>query len=271
MTDPNNDSSKNHISRIARQLRRSWRGPASDARVLEAIDLLRPSATGHPLIRLGGSGDGGYLIPDDLQGVTACFSPGVGPVAQFELDLAQIHALPSFMADASVEAPPASHPLMSFDPLFVGAKTVGNTVRLDDWIARKPRAASGDLMLQMDIEGAEYDVLGATPAETLRRFRIMTIEFHGLRKLFIARHLRSLTRIFRALSNDFVVAHLHPNNCCAIEERGDNIIPSVLEVTFLRRDRVLPGAVATRLPHPLDRLNCPLEPIQRLGEIWQPR
>ena len=29
------------------------------------------------LVRLGGNNDGGYLLPNDLEGITACFSPGV--------------------------------------------------------------------------------------------------------------------------------------------------------------------------------------------------
>ena len=38
---------------------------------------LRPVITQHPLIRIGSEFDGGYLVPDDLDGVSACFSPGV--------------------------------------------------------------------------------------------------------------------------------------------------------------------------------------------------
>jgi hypothetical protein len=37
-----------------------------------------------PLIRLGADGDGGYLVPDDLEDVAACFSPGVDDRASFE-------------------------------------------------------------------------------------------------------------------------------------------------------------------------------------------
>ena len=38
---------------------------------------------GLPMIRLGGDGDGGYVVPDDLDGLAACFSPGVSDVADF--------------------------------------------------------------------------------------------------------------------------------------------------------------------------------------------
>src|SRR4029078_8659487 len=36
-----------------------------------------PVATEHGLIRVGCDGDGGYLVPDDLNGIQACLSPRV--------------------------------------------------------------------------------------------------------------------------------------------------------------------------------------------------
>jgi hypothetical protein len=41
------------------------------------VHRLHPVVTTHPLIRVGAHGDGGYLVPDDLDGIAACFSPGV--------------------------------------------------------------------------------------------------------------------------------------------------------------------------------------------------
>ncbi len=35
---------------------------------------------------MGGENDGGYLVPDDLEGIEYCFSPGVSNIATFELD-----------------------------------------------------------------------------------------------------------------------------------------------------------------------------------------
>ncbi len=49
---------------------------------------MHPIDSGHSLVRLGGDGDGGYLVPDDLEGIGACFSPGVSDVADFELAFA---------------------------------------------------------------------------------------------------------------------------------------------------------------------------------------
>ena len=40
------------------------------------------------LLRIGGDSDGGYLLPDDLENISSCFSPGVSDIFDFEFTLA---------------------------------------------------------------------------------------------------------------------------------------------------------------------------------------
>jgi hypothetical protein len=83
--------------------------------------LIRPVATNIPLIRIGADEDGGYLIPDDLTGISACYSPGVDQIASFETALLE-HGIPSHLADLSVEGPPPGTAAASFIKKFIGAK-----------------------------------------------------------------------------------------------------------------------------------------------------
>ena len=59
------------------------------ADVQNLINALHPRTVAKGLIRLGPEGDGGYLIPNDLAGISACFSPGVSAVSGFEKDCAE--------------------------------------------------------------------------------------------------------------------------------------------------------------------------------------
>ncbi|MGA0840372.1 MAG: FkbM family methyltransferase [Pseudomonadales bacterium] len=54
------------------------------------------------------------------------------------------------------------------------------SITLADWIAEQEPERTGDFILQMDIEGAEYRNLIDAPAEVLDRFRIIVIEMHKL-------------------------------------------------------------------------------------------
>ena len=57
-----------------------------DHQVRALLHAMRPVATDRQLIRIGSPADGGYLIPDDLEGIRFCFSPGVAHSSAFELD-----------------------------------------------------------------------------------------------------------------------------------------------------------------------------------------
>ena len=87
---------------------------SKDDAVRAFMRTVRPHATEHPLVRIGGDGDGGYLVPDDLAGISALFSPGVAETADFEAEFARRN-VPCFLADYSVEGPPVSSPLFHFE------------------------------------------------------------------------------------------------------------------------------------------------------------
>jgi hypothetical protein len=221
------------------------------AEVRQLLHTLRPRIGGPPLIRFGPRGDGGYLIPDDLSGVVACFSPGVNTVAGFELDCAQ-RGMDVYLADASVAAPPQTHPRFHFRRNFIGAVTRDNFLTLEDWVDSAIGDRPGDLMLQMDIEGYEYESLLSAPKSLLERFRIVVVEFHELDRLFSVAGYRYYASVFAKLLQSFVCVHVHPNNVCpTLTVKGLEIL-QMAELTFLRRDRVTDWRFATAFPHPLD-------------------
>ena len=94
------------------------------------------------------------------------------------------------------------------------------------------------MILQMDIEGAEYDVLTFESTATLGRFSTMIIEFHGLEQFFDWRFLHTTSIIFEKLYRNFSICHVHPNNCCGVTSLNGIDIPNVIEVSFLRHDLV---------------------------------
>jgi hypothetical protein len=218
------------------------------------IESVRPWCTEHGLIRLGGEHDGGYLVPDDLEAIVACFSPGVSSEATFEEAMLD-RGIRCYQVDASVECSPVQdHPLVKFQRKFLGPATEGEFISLEEWVREQEPEQRGDLLLQMDIEGDEWAVLAGTPDVVLRRFRILCIEFHYLEHLFSPFAFRIMSGVFEKLLRQFYVVHVHPNNwteLAAVSRRYS--VPSVLEYTFLRKDRVKVISPVTSFPHPLDR------------------
>lgn len=255
--------------RLAAKLGAHVSRQAPPDRVRRAIRRLAPRDPGIPLIPLGGPGDGGYLVPDDLGGIVACFSPGVSTVATFEEDLAERFGIRSFLADFSVDRSPSAHPLLSFEKRFLGPVNDAVHMRLDDWVAARLGAQDeGDLLLQMDIEGAEWPVLVDASATLLRRFRVIVLELHDLDALFSRQTLPMLDAIFAKLTAHHAVVHLHPNNCCGSVAQHGVEVPRVLEVTLLRTDRVSTTKGGRTFPHPLDAPNLPGRPDLPLPRDW---
>lgn len=253
---------KNELRRLKRRIRLS----AQRRRLLAFLAQIRPISTEHRLIRVGSEGDGGYLVPDDLEGITACFSPGVADVADFESDMAR-RGMRCFLADYSVDAPPITDPLFDFEKKYLGSITNDVYMTLESWVQRKADG-SDNLLLQMDIEGAEYDVLLDAPKELLARFRIVVVEFHNLHGLFDPMAFVPIKLAFLKLLAAFDVVHIHPNNCFAPMAQGDIAIPPVMEFTFLRRDRISRKGHALTYPHDLDRANVRGQPDYPLPACW---
>jgi hypothetical protein len=201
------------------------------------IHSLRPIDSGVALIRLGPEGDGGYLVPDDLDGIAYAFSPGISTESGFEAALAD-RGIQVFLADFSVDRPSEPHPRFVFDKKFVGALSDNMYMTLDEWKDNHIPDHTGDLLLQMDIEGAEFEtLLNASPA-LLAQFRIMVIEFHYLQDLWNRPFFKIVSRVFRKLLLTHTVVHIHPNNGCgSVKSRGLEI-PRAAEFTFYRHDRL---------------------------------
>ena len=238
-----------------------------DSEVRNVLQRLKPFETDKKLIRVGGETDGGYLIPDDLEGINYCFSPGVAQTAAFESDLAAM-GIRSFLADYSVDAPPVESEMFRFEKKFLGSVNDSTFMTLETWVGQSLPNYSRDLILQMDIEGGEYEVLMETPETILKKFRILIVEFHGLHAMFNDYGLKLIRFCLQKILREFEVVHLHPNNVATPVKRGGLEIPSVIEMTFLRKDRIRWRKESAEFPHPLDRPNLPGKPDVVVTESW---
>lgn len=267
-------------NRIIRKIARLIKGPLARRSVyidrmvepqqlLELIRKLRPQKTKFGLIRIGGKDDGGYLLPDDLDGIAACFSPGVAGTATFEIDLLQKKGINSHLADYEVNEPPMNFKASSFTKKFVGTVNSEIFMTLDKWVCdQKDLGKDKDLMLQMDIEGWEYPTLLNVNEDILKRFRILVLEIHDIESWGHPQFYRIVDAFFARLLKDFHVVHNHPNNFCGSINMGGIEAPRVIELTLLRKDRSAALGYCDVFPHPLDAPNVQSYKDIHLPEVW---
>jgi predicted RNA-binding protein len=98
------------------------------------------------------------------------------------------------------------------------------------------------ILLKVDIEGHEYDVFCSGGFfECLSYVDQLIVEFHDLKN-----RLRELQFILAKLAADFDLIHIHGNNYEKTfvlyghlqQENGDMVLPDVVELSFVRKDKV---------------------------------
>ena len=230
-------------------------------RVYDILRLLMPyDMQGVGKRRIGGDGDGGYVLADLLTPDQPILSLGVGPDVSFDLELAQQgHMIVMF--DHTVDELPATHAHFVWHKLGIAAQTAEDGVlrSLDDLIALLPQTGA-DPVLKIDVEGAEWESLAAASPRSLRRFAQIAIELHTLLDLsepgFGARAHRMLSN----LATDFVPVHVHGNNFGIAGLVGGFACPETLELTYVRRDLITTLPSATWYPTGFDRPNFNEQP-----------
>lgn len=263
------DALRNFRSRFASAIAPSREFPTWQTdrnNLVRLLERLHPVSTNRELIRLGPAGDGGYLLPDNLDAVEACFSPGVNLVSGFEKECAD-RGMRVFLADKSVEGPAEEHPLFSFSKKFIGCTSDEDFMTLDGWVDDCALKNDSDLLLQIDIEGYEYGVFLSASAALMNRFRIIVAEFHELDQLWNASFFGLAKRTFDKILQTHTCVLLPPNNCIEAVSRSGLDLPPIVEMTFLRNDRIESQVYQSKFPHPLDFDNTS-KPTLPLPRCW---
>jgi hypothetical protein len=149
----------------------------------------------------------------------------------------------------------------------VGANDRDHWFTLSTWKDKYLNGYAGELLLQMDIEGSEYEVIFSTQPSLLDQFRIIVIEFHHLDRLFDSFGFRILSSCFHKLLEYFRVVHIHPNNDSEVVSRRGIDIPNTMEFTFLNKRRITRTVPHLVFPHPLDADNT-ANPTLILPRCW---
>lgn len=186
------------------------------------------------LVRLGSRHDGGYVVPDlGFEGIEGLYSFGVGDNIDFERDFQARTGGWIELFDPTIAEP---NPLPS-RARFHGRGLEGSSLAPLLDLGGRRMEAGARLWAKMDVEGAEWSALMATPIDVLTRFEVLIVEFHGLTDRTGWGRRREPEAIAK-LNGRFRLVHAHANNFAPFCPRTK--LPDCLEATYLRDD-VLPA------------------------------
>lgn len=252
--------------------------------IQEAIEFLSPKGSPWELRRFGGSRDGAYLLPNCLETIGACFSPGVRNSKAFEDELLAKTGMRTHLMDFTSSPEEFSTlltpGLQTFEKKWLAPQSSSDDMSLEDWIERYEPGDNTDLLLQMDIEGAEWAILSTLTPNTIQKFKVIVMELHKLNDIMSSADAfeSRASRAFSLLRENFTVIHAHPNNCCGSSPSlfGSGFkVPRTLEITLVRTDVLQKAlaeapAIVPELPHALDiSRNVPGTPPIFLGRGWR--
>jgi hypothetical protein len=140
----------------------------SHTEVFETLCLLTPyDIPNRRKIRVGSSNDGGYIMLDCFTPGQKVFSYGLSWNIAYELDFAK-RGQTVFMFDHTIDALSVDHPNFRWAKEGIAANAVPELLlsTLADHVARY--APDGrDMILKLDVEGAEWETLAAMPDDLL--------------------------------------------------------------------------------------------------------
>jgi hypothetical protein len=187
-----------------------------------------------------------------LGGVRAGYSYGISNYDQWGCDISTRLGVPVHQYDCFDTRQPACPTGQTrFHAECIGASGTDESGRVFDTLANQ-LAKNGDggknVVVKMDVEGAEWDTILLAPPEVLQQIDQLVLEMHGVHE---EKYLNAVGR----LNEFFYVANVHFNNYTC---QGDlEPFPAwAYEVLFVNRRLAVPDPSAQpAVPHPLDRPN----------------
>jgi hypothetical protein len=214
---------------------------------LRFFDAIKPMrAEGIKKVRIGGEADGGYVMLEpkphvDSDGIA--FSLGIGDIVQWDLDMAAL-GYQVFQYDGTIDFPPAAHPLIKFNKFNIVARDPKQSEKtLETILIENGHTEKSGMILQIDIEGSEWDIFEHINKAAMLQFEQIIVEFHNI--LPYSENFIQQIKVLEKINETHQTVHIHGNNfgglnvvcregCKSIEDLF--FIPAVIEVTYARKD-----------------------------------
>lgn len=235
---------------------------------LEFYNILKPmDVAGLEKIHIGAEGDGGYVMLEPGHSGVA-YSFGVSSYAPWDLQMAN-RGFKVFQYDGTIANAPDQHENMFFFKFNITGddKPKPGCTNLAEILKTNAHEDEFNIILQIDIEGAEWNFFAKLMEEDMLRFSQIIVEIHGLKPG--DNHFPYQLSVLKKILKTHHIIHIHANNYGGVTVVNECIaVPQTLEISFIRKDNfntpvdVIPSAdhYPTILDYP-NNFNLPDIPL----------
>lgn len=208
--------------------------------------------------RKGINQDGGYVIADLDGGYDCYISCGICMEESFSRDFIQSYGMNknnSFAFDGSIQ----NYPYHYTNEITFYKKNINNFNDDKNTNLKFVTENYKNIFLKMDIEGGEYPWLLSIDESSLKNFKQIVIEFHGINDDTWGCSFVDKFKCLEKLSNTHYIIHAHPNNNGNIKDG----IPDVIELTYVNKSYFnnIPSYNSSEFP--VKDLDFPNNPLKR--------
>ena len=207
---------------------------------------------GHELVRIGDAA--GYTMLDDFKAGGAAYSFGLGGDVSWDKDMAG-RGYDVFMYDHTIDSLPDKDARFHWfrQGIADGRSNDDRLKTLEYFIRQNRHEGNRDMILKMDVEGAEWGFLSQVSSEMLSQFRQITFELHGLMNGKMP--FEQVLGMLRKLNETHQLIHLHPCNYnMSYVEWGNKRWFNVIEASYASREAYsFEGDYDVVLPLKIDR------------------
>ena len=224
------------------------------------------------LIRIGSLNDGGYVMLDHMIENSIVYNFGIGNDVSWDMDLIK-YGCTIFQYDHTISDPPTTHPNIHFSKIGIANKTSydGTFKSISDLLKINGHLERSDLIMNMDIEGCEWDILYNLENGILNKFNQFLIEFHNLFDIVLMDRMEEMLSVFKKLNESHQAIHVHANNSSRLSIVSGIMLPETIEITFVQKKDYYFEDNLNNFPTSLDAPNDPRSPdyfLGMIGKIW---
>jgi hypothetical protein len=244
----------------------------ANKRCAEIVSLLSPmDVKGEKYIRVGKDYDGGYIMLDDFQKkkTDAAYSLGIGQDVSWDEAIAN-RGIDVFMFDHTIDRLPKYHSKFHYFKTGVtGHKKGANLKTLGELIIENGHTMCKNLIMKIDVEGCEWDIFQEAESSVIGQFSQIIVEFHELTFTAYNQNYLPIVNVLKKINQTHQSIHVHANNINLPLWIGKLVLPTELEVTYIRRTEVKDKLVANtrQFPTEIDQPTLPLWPDIYLGSF----
>ncbi len=221
-----------------------------------------------PFIRVGAPHDGGYVMLDDLKGSVA-YSFGISNDVSWD-DAMTEHGYDIYMYDFSIKELPYKKKQFHFFKKGIASSIPYDTYlnTLENFMEKNGHRNHKNMILKMDVEGAEWGFFNMVKEETLCQFDQIVMEWHNLNSNdWTENIIKGMEKVYRT----HTLVHVHANNYCNVTYYDGKAYPDTIEIVLANNAQYdFEEIEVAHLPIPEDAPNWMERSDIILGNVNEP-